>query len=143
MNGWVFDTVICKPVQKIDSFYLLRPTWEQARYFASKRKDAKLYNTIGTSLLAATAVAGYGVYSAASWLPEMGVFKANTLAFGGIAGGTQSLFGNAYGVKWNNDKWVSKSVYDECMKNFGSTQQIWDSLEVNYLIIDGPYPTRK
>lgn len=138
-GNWVYDSATHKNIQQIDSFYLLQPTWSQAIDYASKRADNKYYVIAGVVFLIAFLVAGIGVYKSAAWLPNWGPFKSYGVMFLLLAGSVTFISGNAYGIRWNNDKWVKKEVYDDAIKNFGSTKPIWDSLEVNHLIVDGPY----
>lgn len=142
--GWVFDPSQGKPVQQIDTFYMLQPTWKQAYYYANQRKDTKIYNSIGVAVTVGLVLFSKEIFD----LPNKPDVQAGTAqSYAILGGGTaivlQSLFGNAYGIKWNNNKWVNKREYDRVMKQYGSTQSIWDSLEVNYRIVDGPYPVAK
>ena len=142
--GWMFDPAQGKPVQQIDTFYMLQPTWKQAYYYANQRKDTKIYNTIGIAVTAGLVLFSKEILDLPN-KPDVQVGTAQSYAIlgGGTAIVLQSLFGNAYGIKWNNDKWVNKNEYDRVIKQYGSTQPIWDSLETNYRIVDGPYPTVK
>lgn len=142
--GWVFDPVQGKPVQQIDTFYMLQPTWQQAYYYANQRNDAKIYNTIGIAATVGLVLLSKEILD----LPNKpdafaGTIQSYAILGGGTVVAIQGLFGNAYGIKWNNNKWVNKKEYDYVMKKYGSTQPIWDSLEANYRIVDGPYPVVK
>lgn len=137
--GWEYDPNKGTTVQRFDTFYMVRPTWKQARYYASKRKDQWATKAAGGAILVGTAVAGYGVYSAAVWLPEVTGLWSMQPFFLGAGTGTQLWVNNAYGVKWNNDKWISKKHYDFLVSKDGSIQKFWDSLEFENRIVDGPY----
>jgi hypothetical protein len=140
--GWVVDkTVSDKPIQKFEDYYQISPTWEQANYYASKRPDHGLYLTLGFVLLLGFSVVFYGRTTNASWLPKSldNPLGGNIVLFILLVSSISFLTAHQSGVKWNNDKWVKKEVYDKAVKETGSTQPIWDSLEVNKLIVDGPY----
>ncbi len=144
VGGWVFHVNKGKPVQQIDTFYMIQPTWKQAYYYANQRKDIKIYNTVGIAVTVGLALFSKEILD----LPNKPDALAGTLQSSALLGGgtvivLQSLFGNAYGIKWNNNKWVNKKEYDRVMKQYGSTQPIWDSLETNFRIVDGPYPVIK
>jgi hypothetical protein len=140
-NGWKPGlTVKDTPVAALDTLVQISPNWNQANYYASKRGDSTIHIILGSILLALFVVLFYSKTTAANWLPERlyGGHLGNTLLFVLLVSSVYYYIGNATSIKWNNDKWVKKEVYDKAMQN-GSTQQIWDSLENNCLIVDGPY----
>lgn len=55
-------------------------------------------------------------------------------AFVLFAGGTASILSKPAAVKWNNDKKVDKAYLERV-----GEQHVWDSLQNNCLIVDGPY----
>ena len=130
-----------KPEMTYDTYYEISPTWGQSMDYAEKRADRSL--KVILSIICGIIFVGLfvGKASNASWFPEKldaNVMLFNALLFISLVGAVYFWFGDASGVKWNNDKWVKKEVYDEAMKT-GSTKPIWDSLENNCLIVDGPY----
>lgn len=140
--GWIVDkTISDKPVQKFEDYYQISPTWAQANYYASKRPDHVLYLSFGFILLLAFSIVFYGKTTNASWLPKSldNPLGGNVVLFLLLVSSITFLTVHSSGVKWNNDKWVKKEVYDKAIQEKGSTQPIWDSLEINKLIIDGPY----
>ena len=137
-GAWV-TTPDSSNVQQIDSFYLLQPTWSQAIDFANKRADNKYYVIAGVILLLIFLIAGIGIFRSAAWLPNWNGIKGGIVMFILLAGGITFISANAYSIRWNNDKWISKEVYEQAIKDSGSTKPIWDSLEVHHLIVDGPY----
>lgn len=140
--GWIVDkSVSDKPIQKFEEYHQISPTWAQANYYASKRPDHGLYLTLGFILLLGFSVVFYGKASNASWLPKSldNPLGGNIILFILLLSSIVFLTAHQSGIKWNNDKWVKKEVYDKAVKETGSTQPIWDSLEVNKLIVDGPY----
>lgn len=144
-NGWKPGlTVQDKPVAVVDTFVQISPNWNQANYYASKRADYTFHVILGSILLALFLVVFYGKASSASWLPKRldDGHLGNIVLFILLVGSIYFYFGNASSIKWNNDKWVKKEVYDKAMLE-GSTQPIWDSLENNCLIVDGPYDCYK
>lgn len=139
---WVVDTPGQNPVMKYDVYYQISPTWSQANYYASKRADHVLYMVMGSLFLLVFIVLFYGKSSNASWFPEWldnNTMLFNALLFVTIVSSISFFTSHQSGIKWNNDKWVKKEIYDQAIKESGSTQPIWDSLEANHLIIDGPY----
>jgi hypothetical protein len=138
---WVIEIPGQNPVMKYDTYYQISPTWSQANYYASKRSDHGLYLSIGFVLLFGFIVVFYGKTANASWLPKSldNPLGGNIVLFILLASSIAFLTVHQSGIKWNNDKWVKKEVYDKAIQETGSTQPIWDSLEVNKLIVDGPY----
>lgn len=140
-SGWKpGPTVNDKPVIAIDTFVQISPSWNQASYYASKRGDYPLQLILGTVLLILFLAVIYGKAFSAPWLPKRldDGHLGNVVLFLLLVSSLYFYFGNTSSIKWNNDKWVKKEVYDKAMEK-GSTQPIWDSLENNCLIVDGPY----
>lgn len=140
-GGWVYDSRFNKPVQENIEYVQIAPTWSQAFDYAGKRTDRAVMIGLAFIFLALATALFYGKSSSASWLPRVldeKVHLFNILLFVFLASSASLYMSQPSGVKWNNDKWVEKTVYDEAMKT-GSTKPIWDSLEVNCLIVDGPY----
>lgn len=140
-GAWVIKPGATKPELSQDTYYQISPTWGQAFHYAKERKDHTLVTVFGIIFLVAFAVVFYGRSTDASWLPK---FLDNSIGAGFamfvlIVSGFYFLIGDASSIKWNNDKWVKKEVYDQAIKEAGSTQPIWDSLETHNLIVDGPY----
>lgn len=141
LGGFHYDPVAKKPVQVEETYYKIAPTWGQAFDYSSKRGDHVVYLVLGSLFLLAFVALFYGKASDAIWLPR---FLNNEIIFGLalflLAVSTVTFFTtHASEVKWQNDKWVKKEVYDKAMDEAGSTQPIWDSLEANHLIIGGPW----
>ena len=140
--GWVVDKLVSdKPIQKFEDYYQIAPTWGQANYYASKRPDHTTYVVFGFIFLALFSLVFYGKATDAKWLPKSldGALGGNIALFILLVSSITFFTVRQSGIKWNNDKWVKKEVYDKAVKESGSTQPIWDSLEVNKLIVDGPY----
>ena len=138
-GAWVYDSASKQNVQQIDSFYMLQPTWSQAIDYANQRPDNKYHVIAGVVLLLLFIIIGIGIFRGAAWLPNWSALRGGLMMFILLAGGIIFIGGNAYGVRWNNDKWVRKEVYEQVVKDSGSTKPIWDSLVNNHLIVDGPY----
>ena len=141
LGGFQYDPAVKKPVQVEETYYQIAPTWGQAFDYASKRGDHLVYIILGSLFLVAFVAVFYGKSSDASWLPK---FLDNAIIFALalflLAISTVTFFTtHASEIKWQNDKWVKKEVYDKAMDEAGSTQPIWDSLEANHLIIGGPW----
>lgn len=139
-GDWVYDSVAKTNVQKDVTYYKIAPTWGQASAFANQRGDRAFTIILGIIFLTVFVGLFVGQATDASWLPK--VFENVNIFMGAlflsIVFSVYFFFGDASSVKWNNDKWIQKEVYDEAMKS-GSTQPIWDSLQNNCLIVDGPY----
>lgn len=136
--GWVVDkSVSDKPIQKFEEYYQISPSWGQASYYASKKDGYGLSLTLGFILLLGFSIVFYGKASDASWLPKSldNPIGGNVILFILLVSSVVLLTNKQSEVKWNNDKWIKKEVYDKAVKETGSTQPIWDSLEVNNLII--------
>ena len=140
-GDWVVPTPGTAPVQKVDEFVLVSPTWGQAFAFAKLRGDARVYDVLAGVLFLAFILVVIGRTTNANGLPEIfyhGVF--GNVILGALFFLSVYFFANhAIGIKNSNDKWVKKDVYEKAMKETGSTQPIWDSLQTNCLIVDGPY----
>jgi hypothetical protein len=140
--GWVVDKSVSeKPIQKFEDYYQISPTWGQAFHYANKRPDYTLFTVLGLLFVATFAFLFYGKTSDASWLPK---FLNNEILFGfslfiTLTAGVVFLTNHAFEVKWQNDKWISKESYDKVVKEAGSTQPIWDSLETNHKIVGGSW----
>lgn len=137
--GWVVETPGEKPVMKYEEYYKISPTWGQAQHYASKRPDHFLFTVVGLILLVAFAALFYGKTNNAFWLPEAVDKYSLPLMFILLIGSLTFLTTHQSEVKWQNDKWVKKEVYNKAVNETGSTQPIWDSLEANHLIIGGSW----
>lgn len=141
-GDWVITPDSSKPVQANVTYYKIEPTWGQSMAYADARAD-RLVKVI-LSLVCFIIFVGLfvGRYSDAKWFPE-GLYVRdllfNAILFLSLAASVYFYFGDAAGVRWNNDKWIEKSKYDKAIQETGSTQPIWDSLRNNCLIVDGPY----
>lgn len=143
---WVWDSVQNKPVQAEQHYYLLAPTLNQGFYYANKRAD-RILQLIGSAILFILFLLVFAariIDPTASKTPQ---FLLNSYIFHGLAFLLISFslyfyLGSPLGVRWNNDKWVKKEVYEKAMQT-GSTKPIWDSLESNCLIVEGPYDCYK
>jgi hypothetical protein len=142
-TDWVWDSVQNKPVQAEQHYYLIAPTLQQGFYYANKRADRTL-QLIGSALLFILFVLVFAARIFDPTASKTPKFLLNSYIFHGLAFLLISFslyfyLGFPLGVRWNNDKWVKKEVYEKAMQTTGSTKPIWDSLESNCLIIDGPY----
>jgi hypothetical protein len=141
-GGWAMDGSSDKPVQQYEIYYQISPTWGQAVAWADQRADRILTVSLAIICLALFIGLIIGKATYASWFPrylDEKVLIYNALLFITLSASAYFYIGDASGVKWNNDKWVSKEVYDKAIKEAGSTKPIWDSLQNNCLIVDGPY----
>lgn len=142
ISGWIVDKSVSeKPIQKFDVYYQISPTWGQAFHYANKRPDHILFTILGVLFVATFAFLFYGKATDASWLPK---FLNNEILFGfalfiTLTASIIFLTNHAAEVKWQNDKWISKESYDKAIKEAGSTQPIWDSLEINRKIVGGSW----
>jgi hypothetical protein len=140
-SGFVYDSVSKSNVQETIEYYKISPTWGQAMYYAEKRADhlVKVMAAVVFFILFIGLLVGN--YSNASWMPKVfeNGFLYYAILFILLAASVHFYFGDANGIKWNNDKWVKSSDYKNAIKSSGSTQPIWDSLETEHRIVDGPY----
>jgi len=130
-------------VEVVDTMVQISPTWGQANSFAAKRGDHTTWNIIALVLFLAFAAVIYGKASEASWFPNINGAATNALLFVLLAGAISSWKWQAADIRWNNDKWVKKEVYDKAIKETGSTKPIWDSLRKECRIVSGPYDCYK
>lgn len=137
-GSWVFDSTLNKNVQKDETYYLLSPTMKQSFYYASKRGDRKLL--VGLSLVCLTLAVVTFLFTKSNRGPEFlqNGLSSNLLMFVFLAGALALYLDKPLEIRWNNEKWVTKQVYEKAMET-GSTKPIWDSLETNCQVIDGPY----
>lgn len=143
---WVWDSVQNKPVQAEQHYYLIAPTLKQGFYYANKRADRAL-QIIGSAILFILFLLVFAARILDPTASKTPKFLLNSYIFHGIAFLLISFslyfyLGSPLGVRWNNDKWVKKEVYEKAMQT-GSTKPIWDSLESNCLIVEGPYDCYK
>jgi hypothetical protein len=141
-GGWVYDSNVSKPVQEEIEYVQIAPTWSQAFYYAGKRTDRPVTVGLAIILFVIFVALFYAKSSEASWFPKylndkMIIFNALLFLF--LAGSVSIYMSHPSGIKWNNDKWIEKSVFDKTIQESGSTQPIWDSLENKCFIVDGPY----
>lgn len=140
-GGWVYDSSVKKPVQQSIEYVQIAPTWGQAFDYAGKRTDRAVMVGLALLFLALATALFYAKSSSASWLPRVldeQVHLFNILLFVFLASSAALYMSHPSGIKLNNEKWIEKTVYDDAMKS-GSTKAIWDSLETNCLIVEGPY----
>jgi hypothetical protein len=144
-GDWIKDSVTNKPVQENVVYYQISPTWGQSFEWASQRGDRALQVIVALILFILFVALIVGTVTGASWLPQYfeNPVRLYAVLFVLLSGAFYFYTGSAFGVKWNNDKWVTKQVYEKAIKEAGSTQPIWDSLQNNCLIIDGPYNCEK
>lgn len=137
-GAWVFDSTLGKNVQKEEVYYLISPTLKQSFYFAEQRPDRKIKVFVSIFFLV--------LFIVIFWLNKTDIgpeFLQNGYFFGfaqfAILVTAFSFFLNdPLAIRWNNDKWIKKEVWEQTMQG-GTSRPIWDSLENNCLIIDGPY----
>lgn len=127
------------PVQVFHQEVMISPTWGQSNKYASERGDFDIWQIIGLVLLVVLAVAIYGRATEASWFPNIKPAALGAIMFVLAAGSLSSFKWQSSSIKWNNDKWVKKEVYDKAIKETGSTKPIWDSLRSECKIVFGPY----
>lgn len=116
---------------------LIKPTWSQSFHYA-KQGGWGLWLTLSIILFVAF---GAMIFLAATdRLPKL--FENQTLKFLTLfilLAGALACFGSQPGsLKWNNDKWVPKTQFDNYMNAQGNITPIWDSLANNCKILWGP-----
>jgi len=134
--GWIVDKSVSEnPIQKFDEYYQISPTWGQSISYAAKTDDFPVAVALGVVFIVG-AVVLLMLKSKDSKLISESVDKVVIyIAFVLLVAGLYAVYSKPGEIKWNNDKWVKKEIYDKTIKETGSTQPIWDSLEVNNLII--------
>ena len=140
--GWVYDSTQGKNIQTEQVYYLLSPTLKQSFYFADKRSDRKV--NVFLSIFCIVLFVVIFVLNIKNRGPEFlqnGYFFA-IAQFVILVAALSFFLSKPLGIRWNNEKWVKKEVYEKAMQT-GSTKPIWDSLQTNCFIIDGPYDCYK
>lgn len=66
-------------------------------------------------------------------------YLINIVFFAILAFGAYTIYHQPGDIRWNNDKAWPKTYYDNVIKTEGSTQRLWDSLEVNNRIVFASY----
>lgn len=127
------------PVQVYHQEVMISPTWGQSNKYASERGDYLVWQVIGFALLLLFVVVAYGAISEAKWFPNISTTLLSLLLFALAAGSLASFKWQSSSIRWNNDKWISKDLYDKSIKDSGSTKPIWDSLRKECKIVSGPY----
>ncbi len=124
------------PVQVFPKEVMISPTWGQSNKYASERGDFSTWQWIGLILLVVLVVV---VYARATERININPIAMGALMLLLSAGSLTSFKWQSSSIKWNNDKWVKKEVYDKAIKESGSTKPIWDSLRRECKIAYGPY----
>lgn len=139
LAGFKYDSAAKKQVQVSEEFVQISPTWGQSINYAKQTSEFWINLFLGILALAAAVILTVLKVTNSKRLPE-GLDKLSIpLTFVLLVMTLFFIYSKPGEVKWNNDKWVKKEVYDKAIKETGSTQPIWDSLETNKLIIGGPY----
>jgi hypothetical protein len=111
----------------------ISPSWKQAFQFANKSGQA-VWTTLGIVLLAIAVIiiiwSGKDAFAFLGLRSGVAVNVICTILFGL---GLLAIFNKPSSIKWNNDKVIEKSWLE-----YKGEKYMWDSLEVNCLIIDGP-----
>lgn len=123
----ILISISCQAQQETVS---INPTWGQAFKYANGAGQV-LWTVIGLLLLAGAAVL---LYMAKSNRIKLNPTGLSVSLFIIVAASMASFFSKPAAIKWNNTKVVDKIYYDRV-----GEQHIWDSLENNCLIVDGPY----
>jgi hypothetical protein len=113
---------------------VISPTWGQAFHYANEAGQ-RGWTVFGIILIV---IAGVVVYLVKTdrllFLGNKGGVAVNIGLFVLLASAMASIGSKPGSVKWNNDKIVDKAHYEKV-----GAKYLWDSLEKNCLIIDGPY----
>ena len=135
-SGWKVDKSVSEnPIQKFDEYYQISPTWGQSIDYAVKSDDFPVSLAAGVVLLVFSVVLFMFKIKDSNLLSESADKSALYIAFVLLVGGLYAIYSKPGEIRFNNDKWVNKEVYDKAIKEAGSTQPIWDSLENNCLIV--------
>ena len=137
--GWVVKEKGQKPEMSYDVYYQISPTWGQSVNYARKTPDFYIFLILGIVILICAGILFYMKSTDSALLPKSLDNIAIYIIFVLVLAGFYCIYAKPGDVRWNNDKWVNKAVYDKAIKESGSTQPIWDSLENNNLIIGGPW----
>ena len=135
--GWVVKEKGQKPVMSYEEYYQISPTWGQAVYYAKQTSDFYIFLVFGIIILAAAGTLFYMKATDSKHLSEQFNNIAVYIIFVLTIAGSYSIFSKPGDIRWNNDKWVKKEVYNKAIEKANSTQPIWDSLETHHLIIGG------
>jgi len=137
--GWTVDKSVSQnPIQKYEDYYKISPTWGQSINYAKKAPDFPIALALGIICLAGAGILFYLKSTDSSLISEKADKIVIYVVFVLLVAGVYSIYSKPGDIRWNNDKWVKKEVYDKAIKEAGSTQPIWDSLENNCLIVSGP-----
>lgn len=145
-GNWVIKPGGKSPELEQITYYQISPTWSQAVAWSDRRADRIIKVALFFVLFVLFVALLVGKFSYAKWFPQFldkNVLIFNALLFVTLSSSMYFYFGDASGIKWNNDKWITKDLYDKNMSEKGDTKAIWDSLETNCLIVDGPYDCYK
>lgn len=140
-GDWVYDSRVSKPVQQDIEYVQIAPTWGQSFDYADKRSDRPVDVIAGFLFLSLTVFIIVIRAKEVSWFPKPleNVHLFNSVLFITIVATISFFIGDAGNVKFNNYKWIEKTEYEKAIRETGSTQPIWDSLENKCLIVYGPY----
>lgn len=138
-GNWIYDSSV-GPYQPNIEYVQLAPTWGQSFYYASRRSDRPIKLIASLAFLVVFVLLFIGKAAETPWFPKalQNMMAFNAALFITLAASVMFFISDPSGIKWNNDKWIEKEIYEEAMKT-GSTKPIWDSLENKCLIVEGPY----
>lgn len=130
------DNIVYK---RTDSTVVISPTWGQSFDYASQRDDHDVWIIITAVLFVALTLVFYGSVADEKWFPKMKESGLAVLLFVLLGAMISSFMWQPAQIKWNNDKEISKNVYDSVMKHYQTTAPIWEEFKNKCLIIGGPY----
>lgn len=134
--GWVVDKSVSEnPIQKFDEYYQISPTWGQSIKYATETSDFPVALGLGIICLVGAITLFVLKAKDSKIISESADKFLLYMAFILLVMGSYAIYSKPGEIKWNNDKWVKKEVYDKAVEEVGSTQPIWDSLDANHLII--------
>lgn len=117
----------------------IEPTWGQSFYYAFKYGYTPIF-IVGLLLffigvLAATLDQFGKLESLLKLKTDINSYVKVALFLVFMAAGAITIYSKPGNIRWNNKKDVTVTYLDQTIKEAGSSQPIWDSLEVHNLII--------
>ena len=134
-GDWVYNPSLNKPVQVEQTYYLLQPTWGQAFSISFKYGKYLVSFVLGVIFIFLMVMVVYSQYANPSWAPKLFEKWWVTISFVLLAIGASCIYSRPSIVRFENDKWVKKEVYDSVMQADNNTKAIWDQYEKSGTII--------
>lgn len=131
---YLFALILFPAVSFCQETVTISPSWGQSFHYANSAGQT-VWTVIGFILIVvAILVIVLGSKDKLTFIGVKQGLAVNLICFVLAAGGLAAILIKPGSIKFNNDKVLDKVYYNQV-----GEKHIWDSLENNCLIVDGPY----